>query len=72
MGTGVSTSSRWFNKAIKGLRSFAYAGDGTRPKIGLALSGGFARETTIRELPVSTEIAGVDMRLKPGGIRELH
>jgi oxalate decarboxylase len=36
------------------------------------LSGGFARETTIRELPVSTEIAGVDMRLKPGGIRELH
>jgi NTE family protein len=43
LGTGVSTSSRWFNKAIKGLRSFAYAGDGTRPKIGLALSGGFAR-----------------------------
>ena len=36
------------------------------------LSGGFARETTIRELPISTEIAGVDMRLKPGGIRELH
>jgi NTE family protein len=43
LGTGVSTSSRWFNKEIKGLRSFAYAGDGTRPKIGLALSGGFAR-----------------------------
>ncbi|HEY4827960.1 MAG TPA: oxalate decarboxylase family bicupin [Solirubrobacteraceae bacterium] len=36
------------------------------------LCGGFARETTIRELPISTEIAGVDMRLKPGGIRELH
>lgn len=36
------------------------------------LSGGWARETTIRELPVSTEIAGVNMRLKPGGIRELH
>jgi oxalate decarboxylase len=36
------------------------------------LSGGWARETTTRELPVSTEIAGVDMRLKPGGIRELH
>jgi oxalate decarboxylase len=36
------------------------------------LSGGFARETTIRELPISTEIAGVNMRLKPGGIRELH
>src|SRR6202161_2503297 len=36
------------------------------------LSGGFARETTIRELPISTEISGVNMRLKPGGIRELH
>jgi oxalate decarboxylase len=36
------------------------------------LSGGWARETTTRELPVSTEIAGVNMRLKPGGIRELH
>ncbi|MGO9958904.1 MAG: oxalate decarboxylase family bicupin [Solirubrobacteraceae bacterium] len=36
------------------------------------LSGGWARETTIRELPISTEIAGVNMRLKPGGIRELH
>jgi len=36
------------------------------------LSGGFARETTTRELPISTEIAGVDMRLTPGGIRELH
>jgi oxalate decarboxylase len=36
------------------------------------LSGGWARETTVRELPISTEIAGVDMRLKPGGIRELH
>ena len=36
------------------------------------LSGGFARETTTRELPISTEIAGVNMRLTPGGIRELH
>jgi oxalate decarboxylase len=36
------------------------------------LSGGWAREVTIRELPVSETIAGVNMRLKPGGIRELH
>ena len=34
--------------------------------------GGWAREVTIRELPVAKEIAGVNMRLKPGGIRELH
>ncbi len=36
------------------------------------LSGGFAREITARELPVATEVAGVNMRLTPGGIRELH
>jgi oxalate decarboxylase len=34
--------------------------------------GGWARETTIRELPVSKSMAGVDMRLEPGAIRELH
>src|SRR3954462_14653435 len=36
------------------------------------LTGGWAREVTARELPVAKELAGVDMRLKPGGIRELH
>jgi oxalate decarboxylase len=35
-------------------------------------SGGWAREVTARELPVSTTLAGVNMRLKPGAIRELH
>ncbi len=35
-------------------------------------SGGWAREVTARELPVATDLAGVNMRLKPGGIRELH
>jgi oxalate decarboxylase len=36
------------------------------------VTGGWAREVTARELPVATELAGVNMRLKPGGIRELH
>jgi len=36
------------------------------------LTGGWAREVTARELPVATELAGVNMRLKAGGIRELH
>lgn len=36
------------------------------------LSGGWAREVTTRELPVATEMAGVNMRLEPGAIRELH
>ena len=34
--------------------------------------GGWARETTARELPVSRSMAGVDMRLTSGGVRELH
>jgi oxalate decarboxylase len=35
-------------------------------------TGGWSRQVTVRELPVAKTIAGVDMRLKPGGIRELH
>ena len=32
--------------------------------------GGWGRQTTIRELPVAKTIAGVNMRLTPGGVRE--
>jgi len=35
-------------------------------------SGGWSREVTVRELAVSKTLAGVDMRLTAGGIRELH
>jgi oxalate decarboxylase len=34
--------------------------------------GGWSREVTIRELAISKSIAGVDMRLTAGGVRELH
>jgi oxalate decarboxylase len=34
--------------------------------------GGWSREVTIRELPVSKSSAGVNMRLTAGGVRELH
>ena len=34
--------------------------------------GGWSREITARELPVSTTIAGVNMSLTAGGVRELH
>ena len=33
---------------------------------------GSAKEATVAEFPASQNIAGVSMRLKPGGIRELH
>jgi oxalate decarboxylase len=35
-------------------------------------AGGWLREVTVRELHISKTIAGVDMRLTAGGIRELH
>ena len=34
--------------------------------------GGWSREVTIRELAIARTLAGVDMRLTAGGIRELH
>lgn len=34
--------------------------------------GGWARQVTVRDFPLSTTIAGVNMRLTPGGCRELH
>ena len=36
------------------------------------LVGGWARQVTVRELPIATTLAGVNMRLNPGGVRELH
>ncbi len=35
-------------------------------------SGGWTRQGTVRDLPVSKTMAGVQMYLIPGGIRELH
>jgi len=34
--------------------------------------GGWARQVTVRDFPISRDLAGVNMRLTPGGIRELH
>ena len=35
-------------------------------------TGGWARQVNTEQLPIATTLAGVDMRLKPGAIRELH
>ncbi|KAK0566126.1 hypothetical protein OC844_000870 [Tilletia horrida] len=35
-------------------------------------SGGWARQQNVNNLPVATEIAGVNMRLEEGAFRELH
>jgi hypothetical protein len=34
--------------------------------------GGWSREVTVRELPASKSMAGVNIRLTAGGVRELH
>jgi oxalate decarboxylase len=33
---------------------------------------GWARETTVRELPIAKDLSGVNMRLEAGAVRELH
>lgn len=35
-------------------------------------NGGWSREITVRDLPIATTLAGVNMSLTPGGVRELH
>ncbi|WP_238013099.1 oxalate decarboxylase family bicupin [Dactylosporangium sp. AC04546] len=53
---------------------------GTIPNLKFSMSmahtriedGGWTREVTQRELPVATQLAGVDMKLNPGAYRELH
>ncbi len=52
------------------LPSFRFALE--ESKGGHRTEGGSARQATIKELPVSKGLAGVSMRLHPGGIRELH
>ena len=34
--------------------------------------GGWTRQVTVRDLPISKKMAGVEMRLTSGGVRELH
>lgn len=51
------------------LENFKYDLENSKGWVGEA---GSAKEVTIEEFPISKSIAGVSMRLKPGGIRELH
>ncbi len=39
----MSSVLRWVSRAVNGLRSFAYGPGNGRPRVGLALGGGFAR-----------------------------
>jgi oxalate decarboxylase len=57
------------NKADQDILSFRFALEKQVPGVG---PGGVARWASAVEFPVSKGIAGVSMRLEPGGLRELH
>src|SRR4051812_46430331 len=51
------------------LPDYRYALEAEEPKVS---DGGTSRGVSIEQFPASTGIAGVSMRLEPGGLRELH
>ena len=51
------------------LPSFRFALGAVTPK---SWDGGWAKEATVAQFPVSEKLAGVLMSLAPGGLRELH
>lgn len=57
------------DKEAQGLPAFRYPLEKQEPKVG---PGGVTRGASAVEFPVSKGIAGVSMRLEPGGLRELH
>jgi oxalate decarboxylase len=56
-------------KDVGEMPEFRYSLDGSKPKV---TSGGWAKEATVHQFPISKGIAGVHMFLDPGASRELH
>lgn len=56
-------------KDIAEMPDFHFSLDGNIPKV---TSGGWAKEATVHQFPISKGIAGVHMFLEPGASRELH
>ncbi len=54
---------------VDAMPDFHYSLDGGKPKV---TSGGWAKEATVKQLPISRGIAGVHMFLDAGASRELH
>jgi oxalate decarboxylase len=62
--------SEWPPETDNGsVRPFKYPFSFSRKRVE---KGGWTRQVTVRDLPISTSIAGVEMRLTAGGVRELH
>ena len=56
-------------KDVAAMPDFRFSLDGNNPKV---TSGGWAKEATVHQFPISKGIAGVHMYLDPGASRELH
>ena len=66
----MNPNSVWPPETDNGtMKPFKYSFDLSHKEID---SGGWTRQVTVRDLPVSTTMAGVEMRLTAGGVRELH
>ena len=69
MAKSPKTKSKGKSRAKAPALNFTYDLEGQKPAVWKA---GNSKEVSVRELPISKGVAGVSMRLKPGGIRELH
>jgi oxalate decarboxylase len=65
----LKQSRQEYKESPEELPTFRFAMENQR---GHVTEGGSAKQATIKELPISKGLAGVSMRLKPGGMRELH
>jgi len=62
--------SEWSPPTDSGtVKPFKYSFSLSRKRVS---SGGWTRQVSVRELPISTTMSGVEMRLTAGGVRELH
>jgi oxalate decarboxylase len=66
----LNPDSVWSPETDNGtMLPFKYSFDQSHKEID---SGGWTRQVTVRDLPISKTMAGVEMRLTAGGVRELH
>jgi oxalate decarboxylase len=56
-------------KDVADMPDFHFSLDASRPTV---TSGGWAKEATVHQFPISKGLAGVHMFLDPGALRELH
>jgi oxalate decarboxylase len=68
-GPNVIASPQGGKKPHEPLLPFKYD---IETSVGWMGPAGSAKEANVEEFPISDTIAGVSMRLKPGGLRELH